>query len=536
MLAATICRADSMLPVKSIGAQSPNDSVNWSQLGADATSLGSSFNVTSDGGLSVTATLSGSGSLVSVACPASPCSWNGTGFNADDSLVWTSGPDKSANGPLNLELGSPVSGIGAFIEADGPAQFTAQVQVFNGTTSLGSFPVTSNTNGDATYIGVIDQTGANISSAVFSITTCNGACADFAIDTINLNDRTVASPTPTGTGSPAATPTATPTSTQTPTATPTPGGRIRVKQKSVTLFAKVDHHASANVKVINHGTGMLVGSISGPAGSPFSSTGTGPFAFSPGGAESIKITFSPTIKGKFKAVLTITSDDPRHPSVSVPITGKATGTAGADVTSPGSSASADSATDAAGLTDATIASATPASEAAAAAPTSTKTDASAATVAGAGWYIPIIPPFGGPTFNIGPWATLGDCNDMDGSFMYKHPIACHRTGLPADCGIIGNGAGYPNDTPYPPLAENDPTTRIMGGCFWSSDGAPRAAGVWYFLEYHALPTPGGSAQACANFKHFKALMKKDPAHYKVATVRHGCGGPCWPIGIDNACE
>jgi cell division septation protein DedD len=334
LVSATITRADTMLPVTSIGTQGANDSADWSQLGADATSLGSSFTATSAGGLGITGTLTGSGSLISVACPASPCSWNGTGFNADDSLVWTSAPGKGGNGPLKLNMGTAVAGIGAFIEADGSAQFTAQIQVFNGSTSLGSFPVTSDGNGDAIYLGAIDKTGNNITSAVFSITNCGGSCADFAIDKVNLNDRTIASPTPTATPSPSptgsstpatATPTPTPTgtTTATPTATPTPGGKLRVMEKSVSLFATVKHHASATVKVMNHGTGLLAGSVSGPAGSPFSSTGTGPFTFSPGGARRIKVTFSPTVKGKFKAVLTVTSDDPKHPSVSVPITGTA---------------------------------------------------------------------------------------------------------------------------------------------------------------------------------------------------------------------
>jgi hypothetical protein len=288
---------------------------------------------------------------------------------------------------------------------------------------------------------------------------------------------------------------------------------------------------------------MLQVSISGPAGSPFSAVGTGPFTFSPGGAKKIKVTFSPTVKGKFKAVLTITSNDPRHPSVSVPITGTATGTSGANVSSPDSSStscagsSADCATDTANLKDGTSAPPAPTTETAAAAPTSANTDAATADPPpGGGWYIPVTPPFGGPTFNIGPWANLGDCNDMDGSFMYKHPFACHHTGAPADCGIVGNGAGYPKGTPYPPLAENDPTNRIIDGWFFLNTSPPRAAGIWFFLEYHALPTPGGSAQACPNFKHFKALMKKDPAHYKVATVTRACGCPCWPVGIDNACE
>lgn len=323
LLAATNCRADSMASVKSASAQGANDSIEWSQLGADATSLGASFSASSSGGLNATVSLSGPGSLVSVACPASSCSWNGAGFNADDSLVWTSAAGKNGNGPLTLNLGSPVSGVGALIEADGPAQFTAQLQVFNGANSLGTFTVTSDANGDAAYIGAKDQSGAHISSATFSITTCAGSCADFALDTVNLNDGSAGSPTPTPTATPTPIGSATPTPTATPTATPTPEGKIRVNKSSVSLITHVNHHASTNVKIINRGVGMLEGTVNGPAGSPFSTVGAGPFAFSQGSSRSVKITFSPTSKGTFKGVLTITSDDPRRPSIDVPITGKA---------------------------------------------------------------------------------------------------------------------------------------------------------------------------------------------------------------------
>jgi hypothetical protein len=544
LFAPTICLADSMLTVKSVADQGANDSVNWSQLGADATSLGTGFSATSGRGLSVNVSLAAPGSLVSVACPASPCSWNGTGFNADDSLVWTSGADKGGNGPLNASMSSPVSGIGAFIEADGPAQFTAQLQVFNGATSLGSFTVTSDSSGDAVYVGAKDQSGAHINSATFSITSCNGSCADFAIDTMNLNVAG-ASTTPTATATPTPGPTPTSTGSATPTPTATPEGRIRVNKNSVTLTARVNHQASTNVKIINRGVGMLQGSVSGPAGSPFSSAGTGPFTFSPGGDRKIKVTFSPTVKGTFKAVLTITSDDPLRPSINVPITGIATG--GGNV--PSADSGADSAIETVSLNDPTIASptptatasptaiSTPATAPATAIPTSTKTAAaSAKPSAPGGWYIPVRPYFGGPVFNIGPWPSLLECNDMDGSFMYSHPFACHLTGLPADCGIVGNGAGYPAGTPYPPLAEDDPQTRIMGGCFWSNTITPTSSSKWYFLEYHALPVPGGSMQACGKYKHFKRQAKKDPAHYKLAVVTHACGGPCWPVGIDNACQ
>src|SRR5258708_35489900 len=106
--------------------------------------------------------------LVATECPELFGSWKAVVFNAGDALVWTSDLGNGGNGTLTLGVSPSVSGVGAFIQADGPSQFTAQVQVFSGATSLGSFPVTSNTNGDAAYVGVIDQTGANISSAVFS--------------------------------------------------------------------------------------------------------------------------------------------------------------------------------------------------------------------------------------------------------------------------------------------------------------------------------------------------------------------------------
>jgi hypothetical protein len=96
-----------------------------------------------------------------------------------------------------------------------------------------------------------------------------------------------------------------------------------VSQPSINLTAKVGSQASAAVRIANHGKGVLEGSISGPVGSPFSSTGTGPFTFSHDGSRRVKITFKPTAAGKFSSELTITSDDPEHPSVNVPITGTA---------------------------------------------------------------------------------------------------------------------------------------------------------------------------------------------------------------------
>src|SRR6202047_2670991 len=180
--------ADSLTLVTSQAGQGSNDSLQWSQLGADGTTLGTTASATSVRGTTVTLSLTGPSSLVSVVCPASPCSWSGTGLTATDSLIWTSDAGNGGNGPLTLSFSRGISGVGALIQADAPGPFTAQIQVMNGATSLGSFTVASNANGDATYIGVLDQSGANITSVVFSLTPCAGICitTDFAIDTVNL--------------------------------------------------------------------------------------------------------------------------------------------------------------------------------------------------------------------------------------------------------------------------------------------------------------------------------------------------------------
>lgn len=189
--ATTAVWADTLNSVTSLSAQVANDFVRWSQLGPDATLLGVSFSAPSAGLLPVTVTLVGANSVVSVVCVASPCSWTGSGFTAADSLLWTSDAGNSGNGPVALTFTSPITGAGAMIQANAPGQFTAQVQAFNGATLLGAFTALSDTNGDATYIGIQDQSGANITKVVFSLTACgpldSSSCTDFAIDTVNLN-------------------------------------------------------------------------------------------------------------------------------------------------------------------------------------------------------------------------------------------------------------------------------------------------------------------------------------------------------------
>ncbi|MBF6567627.1 MAG: choice-of-anchor D domain-containing protein [Candidatus Binataceae bacterium] len=193
LIAATPALADSLQWISSSASQNSNDSINWQQLGADASPLNPSFNVTSAKLLKATGSLTGSGSLTAVVCPATVCSWAGaqSGFIPGETLIWTSDTGNSGNGPLTIDFAQKVAGAGAFIQADGPSQFTAQLQAFDGSTMLGSTTETSDSNGDPIYFGVNDSTGANISSIVYSITSCEGDCSDFAIDTMLVNNPSV---------------------------------------------------------------------------------------------------------------------------------------------------------------------------------------------------------------------------------------------------------------------------------------------------------------------------------------------------------
>jgi len=187
VLFTTAAWSDSLVLVNSQAAQGANDSLHWSQLGPDGTILTASFTAKSASGLTVTANLAAPNAVASVVCAATPCSWTGTGFTAGDTVIWTSDAANGGSGPLTLNFGGGVSGVGAVVQADGPGQFTVQIQALNGSTSLGTFTATSNAQGDAVYIGVLDQTGPNITSVEFRLTSCTGTCTDFALDTASLN-------------------------------------------------------------------------------------------------------------------------------------------------------------------------------------------------------------------------------------------------------------------------------------------------------------------------------------------------------------
>ena len=119
--------------------------------------------------------------------------WNGN-FSPGDYLLWTNSPGQ---GPLILQFDTPLSQIGAQIQADSYGAFTAQIDAYHDGTLLASFQASgfSNNNGDgsAIFLGV-DDTQREINMIVYSIVSCTSDCNDFAINDISVS--TGATPEP----------------------------------------------------------------------------------------------------------------------------------------------------------------------------------------------------------------------------------------------------------------------------------------------------------------------------------------------------
>jgi hypothetical protein len=176
---------------------SPNDSFTWGQLGGDQTTIPNNFSAVSVNSLHLTGAFgtSPNDGVVADACPASPsCSWttSGSGINAGDSLIWAF--DNTANngtGPVTFTFGSSIFGAGAWIQADTSGSYTVKLELFNGGTSLGSNTTTSDGSGDPVFFGAFDNTTADVTKAVFSLTSCAGCggtgdLGDFVIDTLQI--------------------------------------------------------------------------------------------------------------------------------------------------------------------------------------------------------------------------------------------------------------------------------------------------------------------------------------------------------------
>ncbi|HYL58049.1 MAG TPA: NHL repeat-containing protein [Candidatus Acidoferrales bacterium] len=130
--------------------------------------------------------------------------------------------------------------------------------------------------------------------------------------------------TATPTMSPTPTPTTTPTPTPTATPTPTLPGKIAVKPHSESLSTTAGASTTKGLVITNKGKGPLHGNVGSPAGPQFTlQAGGGVFDLAPLATRNVTVKFSSAVAGKFIDSMSVTSNDAKHPSVTIKLKGTA---------------------------------------------------------------------------------------------------------------------------------------------------------------------------------------------------------------------
>ena len=199
----------------------------------------------------------------------------------------------------------------------------AKARVLAAPTSSATPTATSTPTATATATISATPTATSTATPTISPTpTASGTTTASASGTPTTSATPTATDTPTATSSPTptvtATPTATATATQTviPTATPTPPfGTLSVSGNLNFGAVKVNSAKTKKVKVQNKGKAPLQ-VIIGTLVPPFTVTGgSGTINLAKGKTQNVTVKFNPTAKGPATPqTLTITSDDPKHPS------------------------------------------------------------------------------------------------------------------------------------------------------------------------------------------------------------------------------
>src|SRR5262249_54256093 len=161
--------------VTSRSALAGTDSVDWSKLGPNQTSVANPFTILSTAGLSISVSKTITDSFREVVqCPCvTGCGWAGN-FAPGDSVLGTHDLGSKLDNPITLNFGTTaVAAGGAQIQLDIDAPFTAKVEAFDATgTSLASFTEKGNSTGaednSAIFIG-INSSRAEISQSALSI-------------------------------------------------------------------------------------------------------------------------------------------------------------------------------------------------------------------------------------------------------------------------------------------------------------------------------------------------------------------------------
>ena len=186
--------------VGSLAGLGSDSSVNWSGLGADQALLAQTF---STGGVNGSFATSGGGflSVVGTSYPAF------AGFNNGDTLLVSEDTNGIGTGPLTLLRASSVSGLGAYVQVNSLATFTAQIVALGAGGSVlgsGTFTSASDGSGNPVFMGVSDSVAGELFGIQLSITTCAAlpgnpagcSATDFATDTLFITSTASGVPEP----------------------------------------------------------------------------------------------------------------------------------------------------------------------------------------------------------------------------------------------------------------------------------------------------------------------------------------------------
>jgi subtilase family serine protease len=129
-------------------------------------------------------------------------------------------------------------------------------------------------------------------------------------------------PTPTATPTAAPRPTRTPTATATPFPTPTPVASVSISPLALNFGTVNVGHISIQVVLIHNGYGgaLLSVNIAAP-NSPFAVYSPGTVVIAQGGTLQLPVSIIPTQTGRASGQLQITTNDPKNPTLSIPLTG-----------------------------------------------------------------------------------------------------------------------------------------------------------------------------------------------------------------------
>lgn len=193
LLLAVVATSAAALPVQVFdpAALAANDLVDWAQLPEDGNPHPSPLGVTSGLGRAVTVA-----DDVGFSRLTEGSSWIGN-FTIGDAVLWTSvdGSDALTSPTLLLSFAQPVYGLGARIQPNYYGPFSATLELFSGSLSVGMFALAGSStdaeDGSAPYLGAVDSL-PSITAARFTLTAPPQDCTDllfncgFALGRVDL--------------------------------------------------------------------------------------------------------------------------------------------------------------------------------------------------------------------------------------------------------------------------------------------------------------------------------------------------------------